>query len=567
MKQIFLSCLIAVVALSVSFFVLLAVPANAKPNIIPNLADITVTTTIQAAIDAANPGDRVLIPSSVYSECLYLTDKSVSLIGEDADTTIVVPTNDAGCYHGLSISGPSITNTTLISGLTFSGGTSAALGGGLSCPSFCGGGILVRGNATPLIHSVVLSGNSGYGGGGLYADNGSPLTLINVKVISNQTTIFVGDGGGGIYAGDSITITGGVFENNKGFNGSGGGLYVNKNFTISGTKFINNFSTRKGGAIYHDNFAGDGLIVNTLFARNSGSLGGGPRGAALYLNSPGVVNLVHTTIADINLNPNDAIAVVSGTVNITNSVITSHTYGISQTGGIVTEDYNLYFGNVFTQSGTIVSGDHSLDGNPNFVNPASNDYDLDYGSAAINKGINADISIDIDNELRDILPDIGAYEFTYSSTPISPTGGTVTPSPDTTIDIPSGVFSDTVFINYITLTHSITSTGALSDVGVFYELNANYLSDGSSAQPQPGTRYTITVTYQQENVPDGFDETNLALYNWDGSIWIKEPTSIVDTVANTITATPNHFSLWAVLGSSSSDTSQGEVYLPIILKF
>jgi hypothetical protein len=36
--------------------------------------------------------------------------------------------------------------------------------------------------------------------------------------------------------------------------------------------------------------------------------------------------------------------------------------------------------------------------------------------------------------------------------------------------------------------------------------------------------------------------------------------SVVDTIANTITAAPNHFSLWAVLGETR------RVYLPLILK-
>jgi hypothetical protein len=55
-------------------------------------------------------------------------------------------------------------------------------------------------------------------------------------------------------------------------------------------------------------------------------------------------------------------------------------------------------------------------------------------------------------------------------------------------------------------------------------------------------------------------ENTLALYWWNGSQWIKETSSVVDTAANTITAAPDHFSLWAVLGETR------RVYLPLTLK-
>ena len=43
-------------------------------------------------------------------------------------------------------------------------------------------------------------------------------------------------------------------------------------------------------------------------------------------------------------------------------------------------------------------------------------------------------------------------------------------------------------------------------------------------------------------------EDTLGLYYWDGFSWVLEPTSLVDLDTNTLTATPDHFSVWAVLG-------------------
>ena len=51
----------------------------------------------------------------------------------------------------------------------------------------------------------------------------------------------------------------------------------------------------------------------------------------------------------------------------------------------------------------------------------------------------------------------------------------------------------------------------------------------------------------------GIEQETLALYYWDGTQWVKEPSSVVDVNANTVKAIPNHFSTWAVLGESSSD--------------
>ncbi|MEM7029010.1 MAG: chitobiase/beta-hexosaminidase C-terminal domain-containing protein [Chloroflexota bacterium] len=144
-------------------------------------------------------------------------------------------------------------------------------------------------------------------------------------------------------------------------------------------------------------------------------------------------------------------------------------------------------------------------------------------------------------------------------------GGTISPSAGVTISTSSNTFSETVILHYTA--QGITATGSLSNVGVFYNLGATYL-DGSPAQIQPGTSYTIIVSYNEADIPPGVNEEDLALYYWDGTMWVKEETGVVDTVANTITAMPTHFSLWAILGPSTStgDDDMEYIYVPVILK-
>ena len=63
-------------------------------------------------------------------------------------------------------------------------------------------------------------------------------------------------------------------------------------------------------------------------------------------------------------------------------------------------DYNLFSGVGLPLSGTVVSGGHSFTGTAGFVNPAADNYHLALGSSAIDTGINAGVSFDIDGDHR-----------------------------------------------------------------------------------------------------------------------------------------------------------------------
>lgn len=109
---------------------------------------------------------------------------------------------------------------------------------------------------------------------------------------------------------------------------------------------------------------------------------------------------------------------------------------------------------------------------------------------------------------------------------------------------------------------AVEAFGFEKNVGIYFDMKAQFTDTGLPAQPMPDQTYTVTIHYDQANVPVGVNEIDLALYYLDGSDWVKEPTSIVDTEANTITATPNHFSVWAGIFS----TDQFDIFLPILLR-
>jgi hypothetical protein len=102
-------------------------------------------------------------------------------------------------------------------------------------------------------------------------------------------------------------------------------------------------------------------------------------------------------------------------VRITNTILSRYMTGISNTSGIVDEDYNLFSGNTNNTAGAVTSGGNSFNGNPGFVNPAGGDYHLLSSSDAVDAGIDAGIYEDKDGNLRPVGVgfDIGAYEYIY----------------------------------------------------------------------------------------------------------------------------------------------------------
>jgi hypothetical protein len=139
------------------------------------------------------------------------------------------------------------------------------------------------------------------------------------------------------------------------------------------------------------------------------------------------------------------------------------------------------------------------------------------------------------------------------------TGGNLaSPFDQTAYTFTAGTFTDIV-----TVTHALRfpgdapATGNLIGIGHFFEVSAVYSGTGQLAQPaQP---YTVTVQYTEAEKGPAIEDT-LALYRWSSAQWVREPTSSVDIAHNTVTATPDRFGLWAVLGETR------RLFLPVSFK-
>jgi parallel beta-helix repeat protein len=288
-----------------------------------------------------------------------------------------------------------------ISGNTITGNTSDAYGGGL---------VLFYSDA--LLSGNTITGNAagGYGGGLVlfYSD-----ATINSNSISGNTA----SRGGGLYLEgcdatvSSNTVTGNAAE------GSGGGLSLSDSTaTINGNTITSNRAEStewlNGGGGLHL-FYSDATLTNNIVADNQADGAGG----GLYIHglSP---RLLHTTIARNRGGDGSGVRVDSGTVAMTNTILVSQAVGVYVGWGGTTRLEGTLWGTSTWANDTDWVSDHSIItgtvnvwGEPAFVDPNTGDYHIGTGSAALDQGVDAGVTWDIDHEPRFDVPDLGADEY------------------------------------------------------------------------------------------------------------------------------------------------------------
>jgi predicted outer membrane repeat protein len=295
-----------------------------------------------------------------------------------------------GCVGGALAGGVSLNvrDTQLVSNTARLGG-----GGAWSHETASLTGALLQGNTCTQV---------GCTGGGLLALFDG-VTLSRTDFIQNSSR----GNGGGAYVEGATNVAGGHFTGNTCTDSGcyGGGLRANAGLVVSATAFLGNRALGHGGGLSHQ--SGAGRVVNALFARNSAVSGG----AALYLASDGAVDILHTTIASPTLGAGAAIDVITGTVQIIDTVFANYSVGIRRIGnGSVYEDYNLFSGVPSTKVGPMTGGANDLAGDPRFANPPSDDYHLRLGSAAMDSGADVLVTTDFDGDTR---PQRGGFDRGY----------------------------------------------------------------------------------------------------------------------------------------------------------
>jgi putative multiple sugar transport system substrate-binding protein len=171
------------------------------------------------------------------------------------------------------------------------------------------------------------------------------------------------------------------------------------------------------------------------------------------------------------------------------------------------------------------------------------------------------VSVDKYN-LKPVLIDSGYYSLSDFKWPvvsavITSAGGDLTSQFDSTAyDFAWGTFDQSVLVTHA-VTFASTYPDHLGGIGHSFDLSATYSANGQPAEP--GKPYTIIVQYADSQT-GVVDVNTLALYYWDDGGWVKEPTSAVSVSSRTVTATPNHFSSWILMGEIH------RIFLPVAVR-
>lgn len=308
-----------------------------------------------------------------------------------------------------------------------------------------GGGLYMRSTTRAVISGNVIISNTAStahcgAGGGLYLylyDSGMSGTQVQSnQVLSNTATTTYNScaWGGGIYGGpDGVLIQGNTIAGNRA-NGYGGGQGAGIYQCYGSATYLNNLVRGNLGsfssqAVYlgysQSRFEGNRVVDNATSQGVQLEIGegGGPRlvnnviarsgeetvVASGYAVAPLTATLLHNTL--IGSGAGYGVYVKTGyvTLFLTNTIVASHTWGITNTfpaSSDVYADHTLFWAN--TRDG--IRGTNPVSGNPTF---AADGYHLGPGSAAINRGVNAGVTTDIDGDVRPdwCFFDIGADEF------------------------------------------------------------------------------------------------------------------------------------------------------------
>jgi hypothetical protein len=422
-------------------------------------------TDIHTCILTTVMGDRVI------TQVLHL-DKSLTIQGgyttadwmapdPDANLTILDAQERARVLYVKE-------NNSTIEGLRLTGGDAEGLVCGRIYAPYenIGGGACIDGGAPVLRNNQVYS-NTAFNGGGLYLYS-SEATLSSNRIYGNTATggggglslhtsdatltynhIYnntgVGGGGGISLSGDAVLIGNYIYSNTVPgtmFSGVGGGLFLHGDAVLIGNIITGNSTLIEGGGMF---IASNNVTLNSNVISGNDARTGSGGGIVIECISGYSVNLInnvvvgntahgdgpgvsvqggnathyfrHNTIASNTGGDGSGVCVgetgnESITIWLTNTIIVSQTVGIcAVSGNTATLNSVLWYNNTGGNTGGpgVIYATNEITGNPAF---APDGYHLTAGSAAIDNGIDAGVSTDIDNEPRPYQDcDLGADEY------------------------------------------------------------------------------------------------------------------------------------------------------------
>jgi len=299
MKRIFSILFALALVLGLS---LVAVPALATPIQVHNVTQNIYYATIQAAINAANPGDTIMVPAGTYNENVVI-NKRLTLSGAGVTTVIQPPLSGSLGGYGIRIMlagcGSSETDRTVISNLRVTGGYN-----GIDTETFA-----IENPPLPTFSHItlenlqldhnIISSSDGYTGSGINVRKWSHYSdIIMNNITATDNGKFGIDFNAQLSSVEGLTVNGGYFANNN-----VAGLEVT---TVSANNTIINGATFESNGLGGYDVEGDIVLSggpNGNIAITDVTINSGGASTGIRISGPGTLAPAGTiTLTNVNIN-------------------------------------------------------------------------------------------------------------------------------------------------------------------------------------------------------------------------------------------------------------------------
>jgi hypothetical protein len=222
--------------------------------------------TIQAALDAAQAGDTVLVANGTWTgdgnRNLDFAGKAITLRSAGgADQCTLDAQGTPAQPQRVLVFDNGETRGTRVEGFTITGGDTLP---GAIADQFNGGGVQILASAPTISNCIFRDNRCGCWGAAVYAGHGGKPLIENSMFIGN----FADDDGGAFFAwnGSSVDVRNSVFIDNGAGTGGGGAIVVLRSgagqepSTIFGSTFVGNHANYGSALIAYDTRVQNSII-------------------------------------------------------------------------------------------------------------------------------------------------------------------------------------------------------------------------------------------------------------------------------------------------------------------